>query len=278
MSARKDPYEAIADVYDQDVHLQVPREFVRTLRPLVREVRSGPPVLDLGCGSGLVTRDVAALGARVIGVDGSRFMLERARRRCADHASRVELVRADLGALRLRPVHELALGCHDVFNHMPSAAVLRRVFHSIAGTLAPGGALVFDALTEGAFRGLWPDNTHRLEGPGGDLWMECDWDERRRRGTARMIAYVRDASGRYTRHETTLHEYLWTADEIERALRAAGFDAISSRPWTPFAEHAAAPERELWCARLAGSSGVRTSTLRRLGFRPRKGSSSRRRG
>jgi SAM-dependent methyltransferase len=270
MAPRKDPYEAIADVYDQDVHLEVPREFVRTLKPLIREARGRAAVLDLGCGSGLVTRDVAALGARVIGIDGSAGMLERAARRCADHAERVVLVRADLAKLSLAPEHELALACHDVFNHMPSIAVLERVFRSIRGTLAPGGALVFDALTEGAFRGLWPDNTHRLEGPNGDLWMECDWDERKRRGTARMIAYVRDPSGRYARHEATLHEYLWTAAELAAALRGAGFDEVASRPWTPFSEHSDAPERELWCARLAGTSGVRRETLRKLGFRPRR--------
>ena len=49
-------------VYDQDVHLDVPRAFFRTLRPLFRAARGEAPVLELGCGSGLLTERIAAAG------------------------------------------------------------------------------------------------------------------------------------------------------------------------------------------------------------------------
>lgn len=40
----------------------------------------GQPVLDLGCGEGLVARALAERGAQVTGVDLSRGLIERARR------------------------------------------------------------------------------------------------------------------------------------------------------------------------------------------------------
>src|SRR5262245_18706828 len=158
MSARPDPYRVFSLVYDQDVHLDVPREFFRTLRPLLRAAHGGP-VLELGCGSGLLTERIAAAGGAVVGVDASRAMLRRARARCREHGARVRLLARDFGALRLPPAHALALACHDVLNHVPSEAALRRVLASVRRALAPGGAFVFDALTDRAFETLWPDNT-----------------------------------------------------------------------------------------------------------------------
>jgi SAM-dependent methyltransferase len=258
MPSRRDPYEVFSLVYDQDVHLDVPRAFFRTLRPLFRAARGAGPVLDLGCGSGLLTERLAAAGARV--------MLRRARARCADQGSRVTLLARELEALRLPPRHALAVACHDVLNHLSSEAALRRALCSVRRALAPGGAFVFDALTLRAFERLWPDNTHRLQGPHGDLWMECDWDPSLRRGTVRMTAYVRRGRGRYSRHETMLHEWAHDDSRIARTLRSAGFAEIWRRPWTAWADSEFS-ERVLWCGRADGEGPVTARALAQIGFR-----------
>ena len=235
----------------------------------MRDARQGPPVLDLGCGSGLVTARIAAAGARVIGIDGSRPMLALARRRCARYRGRVRLLERRLDAVRLGPEAHLALACGDVINHLPSLAAVRRVLRSVRRALAPGGALVFDALTDFCFETYWPDNTHLLEGPHGDLLMDCDFDPVRRRGTARMIAYAREARGRFRRYETTLHEYAYRDRELEQALAAAGFAEVWRRPWSAWRDQDEEPamDRALWCGRKAGpDASVCPARLGALGF------------
>lgn len=62
----------------------VTRQRMRTLEAL--HLRTGEHVLDVGCGSGLLTEDMASLvgeGGRVVGVDTSLAMLALAERRCA---------------------------------------------------------------------------------------------------------------------------------------------------------------------------------------------------
>ena len=193
----------------------------------------------------------------MLGVDASRAMLRRGRARCAEHAGRVKLLARDFAALRLPPSHALAVACHDVLNHVPSEPALRRVLGSVRRALAPGGAFVFDALTDRAFETLWPDNTHRLEGPHGDLWMDCDYDPARRRGTARMTAYVKGARGRYTRHETTLHEWAHDDRRLERALRGTGFAEIWRHAVEPVGDRARVSR---WSAR--SGAGARRGTGR----------------
>ena len=266
---RRDPYEVIARVYDQDVHLEVPRAFFQTLRPLFRDARCGPPVLDLGCGSGLLTERIARAGASVIGVDGSVAMLSRARALCAPYDDRVRFLMRRLDRLCLPPRAELAVACGDVLNHLPSLASLRRTLTSIRRCLGSGGVLVFDTLTEFCFEEYWPDNTHVLQGPHGDLLMDCDWDPETRSGSVRMIAYARDGRGRFSRGETTLFEYLYDDREIERALEESGLDEIWKRDWSPWADQELEPrmDRALWCGRAAGEEGqILSSRLRGLGF------------
>jgi len=252
------------------VHLRIPRAFVRTLAPLLRGLRGGPPVLDLGCGSGLVTGRLARAGLRVVGVDRSEAMLRIARRRCARFGPRVRLVRGDLARLRLPPTAPLAVACGDVVNHLPTRAVVRRVLAAARRSLAPGGVLVFDAVSDFAFETYWPDNTHLLRGPRGDLLMDCDYDPLRRRGTVRMTAYARGARGAYTRHETTLHEYAWRDRELASAFCEAGYARAWRLPWSAWPDQHAEPamDRTLWCGRAPGGPGaVSDAQLRALGFR-----------
>lgn len=58
--------------------------------------RSGGPILELGCGSGRVAAPLAADGHRVVGLDRSPAMLQRARARAARAGVELELHESDV--------------------------------------------------------------------------------------------------------------------------------------------------------------------------------------
>ena len=105
-------------------------------------ISPGDEVVDIGCGTGLTTREAARAAApgRVIGVDVSERMLERARQLTA--AERLDNVRYTLGDAQ---VHRFDPARFDVaisrfgtmFFSDPAAA-----FANIAGALRPDGRLV----------------------------------------------------------------------------------------------------------------------------------------
>jgi ubiquinone/menaquinone biosynthesis C-methylase UbiE len=89
-------------VYDLAVHaIFLPFGGVQRLRKRALDLLSiqpGTRVLELGCGTGGITRLLLARGAKVTAVDGSQQMLDRAQRRApaaSFHQARLEAVHVD---------------------------------------------------------------------------------------------------------------------------------------------------------------------------------------
>jgi SAM-dependent methyltransferase len=109
---------------------------------LVRAARFPPDamVLDAGCGPGLVALALLDAGHRVVGVDLSREMIERAQKRCAPHGERASFLN--------RSVFDVALDDFSPFD----GAISRYVLHHVespreflarqVGLLRAGGILV----------------------------------------------------------------------------------------------------------------------------------------
>ena len=140
-------------------------------------------------------------------------------------------------------------------NHMLSRAPLVRILRQVRRNLLPGGVLVFEAHNRFAYQHYWSGHDYWMEGPGGDLAMCCEWDERRRLATARMIGYARNGRG-WERVETTLVERYHSDGELRSALREAGFAKIRREPWSPWDDQHLEPgiDRNLWTARVPENS------------------------
>jgi trans-aconitate methyltransferase len=96
--------------------------------------KSGEQILDIGCGTGALTADIAAAGAEVVGVDRSAEMIEEARKK--------------FPSLRFEVCDARTLSFAGEFDAVFSNAALHwipeaeRVMVGIARALRPGGRFV----------------------------------------------------------------------------------------------------------------------------------------
>lgn len=127
---------------------------------------AGTRLLDVGCGSGYFSREMAKRGARVTGVDISPRMLEHAREAGGDIEYR------ELDARRLGETFGPA--CFDVvtsclaLQDMPD---IERVLSTIARVLRPGGRLI--ASIEHPFNGT-PLRRWERNADGRKRWLCLD--------------------------------------------------------------------------------------------------------
>jgi len=133
------PYDDIANQWDAARADFRPNE-AAYLDLLLHGILPGSAVLDLGCGTGRPNAQrVAARGHRVVGVDWSRALLERARR----HVPGGAWVEADIVTVEFRPQFAAAI-CWDSLFHVERAHH-RPVVEKIHRCLLPRGRLMLSS-------------------------------------------------------------------------------------------------------------------------------------
>lgn len=135
-------YDPIARYYDLDHagfddDLAFYQEFARA---------AVGPLLDVGVGTGRVAIPLAAQGHTVYGVDPSRAMLARARRRAdaAGVAARLHLLPGDAATCALPERCALAYLALNTFSHFLTPPEQLAVLSNLRRQLRPGGRLLID--------------------------------------------------------------------------------------------------------------------------------------
>jgi SAM-dependent methyltransferase len=190
---------------------------------LLAPVRGGL-VLEIGCGSGTLTRHLLAAGHRVIATDASPDMLELARAALGPDAELRQVVLPDDPL----PAADAVVSVGHVISYLPDAAAIDRAMIAMAGALRPGGVLAFDVLdlaygenrsgpeSSGRAAEDWAIIT-RYETPAPDLFVRD------------ITTFVPDGHGAWHRDREIHENVLIDTSRIPGLLAEHGVDA-SLRP------------------------------------------------
>jgi ubiquinone/menaquinone biosynthesis C-methylase UbiE len=138
-------YDSGADYDAQYAALYEPE--ILTLTTLA--LRQGGAVLDLCCGTGIVTVPLAETGLEVVGVDISEAMLETARAKVADEDNPTFILQ-DALEFRTPQRFGLALMTGNAFQCFLTEGDIQALLAVVFHHLEPGGVFIFDTrLPEG---------------------------------------------------------------------------------------------------------------------------------
>lgn len=157
MDEETEIYGSFAAVYDQFMDNIPYEDWHHYLLNLLQEqgIEQGI-VVDLACGTGNMTVQLAADGYDMIGVDCSCEMLDIARRKCPEN---VLLLQQDMRELDLYGSAAAFVCICDGMNYILSEEDLQKVFHQAALFLDDGGVFIFDMKTEYFYRKLLGNRT-----------------------------------------------------------------------------------------------------------------------
>ena len=110
--------------------------------------QSGPPVLELGCGSGWILIPVAESGTRIVGIERSPEMLALLRPKVAAMSPGQRrflcALRGDMRFFSLRDLFSLVIIPYRAFQHLLTDNEQIQCLKNIREHLLPGGAFVFN--------------------------------------------------------------------------------------------------------------------------------------
>ncbi|MBQ9973456.1 MAG: class I SAM-dependent methyltransferase [Oscillospiraceae bacterium] len=187
----------------------------------------GSTVLDLACGTGTLTFELARRGYEMIGVDLSPDMLAQAAEKSVpDHVIPPMFLCQSMDKLDLYGTIDACVCCLDSVNYVTDPKKLRRAFERVHLFLMPGGLFIFDINTPAKLRGL-----------DGEVFLDetedtyCVWraeySHRRRICSYYMDIFARDEqTGLWQRGEELHEERAYEVEDLREYLHLAGFRDI----------------------------------------------------
>ena len=192
-------------------------------------LRRGSRVLDLACGTGRHSIELARAGCGVAGVDISPAYLAEARRDARRRKARVEWLRRDMRALAFNGEFDAAVNLFTSFGYFPKAADDLRVLRGVRRALKPGGLFALEIIN-GAFvwdrmecclRKGWPV-THWGQVSDGVLTLEDPHLLRRQH--AMRTHWIFFHNGKRREMESFIRMY--TKASLTRLMERAGLKVV----------------------------------------------------
>jgi len=194
------------------------------------------PVLELGCGTGRVTRPLARAGVRMVGIDRSAAMLER----IPNPKPRIPLVRGDIRQLPFADASfPMVIAPYGILQSLIRPNDLTATLTSVARVVAPGGTFGVDLVPDVP---KWHEYRNRvqLRGRNGAAHLtlvESVSQNRARKLTTFEQRYIERRGRRTREHRFELTFRTLTVPQMTRQLERAGFTVESvlgdyrGRPW-----------------------------------------------
>lgn len=180
----------------------------------------GGVVVELGCGSGLLTRYLVDAGHHVIATDASPAMLALARETVPDARSLLQVVLPDDRI----PEADAVVGVGHVLNYLPDEESVDRALVVIARALRPGGLLAIDLCDL-----EWGEVRRDAPGAGriGDGWaLVTEFSvPRPERFVRQMATFLENPDGSWRRDDERHENVLLDTRRVPGLLAEHGVEA-----------------------------------------------------
>lgn len=205
-------------------------------------------LLDLGCGTGSMSIEMAERGFDVIGVDSSIGMLNIARQKCFEYGNRILLLNQEMQNIDLFGTVDAAICVLDGLNHLPSAKDVQKTFEKVSLFMNSGGAFVFDMNTLYKHEFVLADNAFIYESE--DVF--CAWQNsfNSEDGSVDIeLDFFEEEDGAYYRSSESFSERAYELDAIKKMLEDSGFEVMGIYDDMTFEPIKANSERAVFSAR-----------------------------
>ena len=249
-----DGYLAIAGVYDR-LNKEIDySKWASFFEDCFKKYGKNKPeiILDLACGTGRMTCEMARRGYDMIGVDGSVDMLSEA---YSKDTSGILYLCQDMRELELYGTVGATLCCLDSLNYLTEDGDLDKVFSLVHNYSDPDALFLFDVNSEYKFENIYSDNSYILEDEnedGGAIF--CGWqnsyDKESKICNFYLSVFEEGENGEYYRADEEQRERCYTVDEIKKALENNRFELVDVFADTDFSSVEENSERLYFVARV----------------------------
>lgn len=223
-------YSSFAQVYDLFMDNVPYEEWSTYLIGLLKEhgVEDGL-VLDLGCGTGKMTRLLEKAGYDMVGIDYSEEMLGIAREQQFEDAdSSILYLLQDMRELELDGTVRAVVSICDSMNYILEDEELEQVFRAVNRYLDPKGMFIFDLNTLYKYRDLLGETTISENREEGSFIWDNYFDEEEMVNEYDLTLFIREKGDLYRKYEEAHFQRAYTLERVKELLEKAGMEFVAA--------------------------------------------------
>lgn len=233
-----DSYRSFAQVYDTFMDNVPYGEWADYVQSLLNEygIEDGL-VLELGCGTGSITEELASKGYDMIGVDNSMEMLQIAMEKRMESGHDILYLLQDMREFELYGTVRAIISICDSINYITDEEDLLEVFSLVNNYLDPGGMFIFDMNTLYKYRELLGENTIAENKEEGSFIWDNIFDEETGINEYDLAIFIPEGEeGLYRKYEETHYQKGYELETVKVLLQKAGlkfvaaYDAFTRQP------------------------------------------------
>ena len=218
-------YTNLGKFYESIISDSNYKTFINYVVSLVNNNTNGREGLDVGCGSGILTRQLKKQGYKITGIDNSEEMLFEAKNNAINEGLNITFLKEDIRSLKYFNKVDFITACNDVFNYIQSKC-LAKTFKNLYKLLNKGGVLVFDISSEYKLKNILSNNAF-----GDDdenltyLWLNSYNKELN--AVEMSLSFFEKIGKNYNRYDETQIQFIHTTNEIDEVLKGVGFKIVN---------------------------------------------------
>lgn len=186
----------------------------------------GAVLLDLACGTGSISVEMAKLGYDVIGIDNSVEMLCIASQKNYENNLAIQFICQDMRNIDLYSSVDITICALDSINHLNSLKDVKSVFKKVSEFTELDGLFIFDINTIYKHKYILANNTFTYETDDVYLVWENQFNEKNN-NVKMNLEFFEYEDGAYYRSSESFTEKAYDINEIDAALKETGFEIIA---------------------------------------------------
>lgn len=231
-------YTGFAEVYDTFMDNIPYEQWADYLVGLLEEygVKDGL-VLELGCGTGSMTRLLSGRGYDMIAVDNSEEMLMIAREKSMEDPGGILYLLQDMRSFELYGTVRAVVSICDSMNYITQPEDLCQVFKLVNNYLDPGGIFIFDMNTLYKYREVLGERTIAENREDCSFIWDNYYDEETRINEYELSIFIKDVSDEdaedfggepFIRFQEEHLQRAYTLDEVKALILEAGMEFVAA--------------------------------------------------
>lgn len=217
-------YETFAKIYDEVMDETLYLDWLNfTCEHLDKKQQN---LLELACGTGILSVELANLGFNVTGLDLSEDMISLAKERISEDDEGLRFVTGDMLNLSEKDTYDVVTCYSDSICYMPNEKAVGQVFQGVYETLKDNGTFIFDVhSTYQIEEGFSEYSYHYQTDEFAFLWESYPGEEVY--SVEHFLTFfVPSDDGKFERHDELHEERTYEIATYKTLLKNAGFKSV----------------------------------------------------